>query len=193
MQPSDTLVTLGDYVDRGPDSAEVIETLVGQVGNCNLVPLMGNHEILMLDGMHDHQKYRFWQSCGGDATVASYGDIQKIPQHHRIFFQNLRPFHETDRHIFVHASYVHDLQMDQQSDRVMYWEHLTDEVPPEHMSGKKVFVGHTPQIDGEVYDLGHLLLLDTFCFGGKWLTAIDADSGQLWQADNHGQLRETPE
>ena len=83
--------------------------------------------------------------------------------------------------------------MDQQSDRVMYWEHLTDEVPPEHMSGKKVFVGHTPQIDGEVYDLGHLLLLDTFCFGGKWLTAIDADSGQLWQADNHGQLRETPE
>lgn len=191
LQSNDTLVMLGDYVDRGPDSSGVVELLGNLVGSCKLVPLIGNHELIMRDALQDESRFPFWMTCGGDATLASYGgDVRNIPQHHMVFFQNCRPFYETEKHIFVHASYRPHLAMPEQSPDIIFWEHLTEVVPPPHLSGKKVFVGHTAQIDGEIYDLGHLLLMDTFCFGGKWLTAIDADTGEIWQADNHGRLRE---
>ena len=57
------------------------------------------------------------------------------------------------------------------------------------MSGKTVIVGHTPQVDGEVLDLGHLICIDTYCFGTGWLTAMDVDTGEIWQADQDGILR----
>ena len=44
----DTLVFLGDYIDRGPDSAEVIRRVIGLQQTCNVVPLLGNHEAMML-------------------------------------------------------------------------------------------------------------------------------------------------
>ncbi|MDG2470856.1 MAG: metallophosphoesterase family protein [Pirellulaceae bacterium] len=190
LQPSDTFVTLGDYIDRGPESARVVELLTDLVGKCNFIPLMGNHELIFQKALTDPLQYRFWLNCGGDATLASYGgDIRNMPPNHMVFFENCRSYYESDNHILVHASYQHDLAMSEQSTDVMFWEHLNEEVPPPHQSGKKVIVGHTPQIDGEIYDLGHLLLLDTFCFGGKFLTAIELNSGQLWQADNYGKLR----
>lgn len=187
----DTLVTLGDYVDRGPESSAVIEILGNLVGSCRLVPLLGNHEVIMQQGMRDPSQYQYWLTCGGDATVASYGGSMKnMPQHHLVFLQNCRPFFENDSHIFVHASYRSQLAMEEQDPDVIFWEHLNEEVPPPHFSGKKVIVGHTPQVDGEVYDLGHIALIDTFCFGGKWLTAYETETGKIWQADNHGNLRE---
>lgn len=191
-QPGDTLVPLGDYIDRGPQSAEVVEILGEWVGQCNIVPLLGNHELIMRQALQDKARFDFWVTrCGGDATLASYGgDIHSIPQHHLVFFQNCRPFYETENHIFVHASYQHDVAMEDQNPDVIFWEHLTEEVPPPHFSGKKVVVGHTPQIDGEIYDMGHIVLIDTFAFGGKWLTAYEANTGETWQADNHGNVRE---
>lgn len=188
---SDTIVTLGDYIDRGPQSSTVIETLANLVGTCQLIPLMGNHELIMDRGLRDETQYRYWLNCGGESTVESYGgSVNNIPQHHHAFLQNCRPFHETDKHIFVHASYQYSVPMNEQHPEVIFWEHLTEDVPPPHISGKKVFVGHTPQVDGEVYDMGHIALIDTFCFGGKWLTAYEVDSGKIWQADNQGNVRE---
>lgn len=193
IQPekTDTIVPLGDYVDRGPDSAAVVEFLGELVASCTVVPLLGNHELIMNNALSgDSSQFQFWMNCGGDATLASYGGSRhNIPQHHFVFFQNCRPYYETESHIFVHASYQHDRPMPDQLADIIFWEHLVEEVPPPHISGKKVIVGHTPQIDGEIYDMGHIALIDTFCFGGKWLTALDVNSGELWQADNHGSLR----
>jgi serine/threonine protein phosphatase 1 len=189
--PNDTLIPLGDYIDRGPDSSGVVETLCNLVGRCNLVPLLGNHELIMRQGLKGGEAFHFWMTCGGDATVASYGgDVENIPQHHLVFFQNCRSYYESQNHIFVHASYQANLPMAEQSPEVIFWEHLTEDVPPPHHSGKKVVVGHTPQVDGEIYDMGHVMLIDTLCFGGQWLTALEVNSGELWQADNHGNLRE---
>ena len=56
-------------------------------------------------------------------------------------------------------------------------------------SGKIAVVGHTPQRDGKILDLGYLKCIDTFCVGGGWLTALDTDTGQFWQATAEGQLR----
>lgn len=190
ITPADTIVTLGDYIDRGPDSSAVIERLVDLISTCKLVPLLGNHELMMLEVVRESYDPSFWLSCGGDATVASYGgDLRNVPQHHRMFFKHCVRHHETDRHIFVHANYEFDLPVSEQSDSILFWEHIINEVPPPHVSGKRVFVGHTPQQDGMVVDMGHLVLLDTFCFGGKYLSAMDADTGFVWQADNHGKVR----
>lgn len=56
-------------------------------------------------------------------------------------------------------------------------------------SGKTVVVGHTPQTDGRMLDLGFLKCLDTACHSGGWLTALDVDSGHIWQASQRGDLR----
>ena len=70
----------------------------------------------------------------------------------------------------------------------LYWCSLRDYIPPTpHCSGKVAIVGHTPQ--SEVLDLGHLKCLDTGCCYGGWLTALDVDSGHVWQVNERGELR----
>ena len=55
--------------------------------------------------------------------------------------------------------------------------------------GKTAIVGHTPQGTGEILDLGYLICIDTYCVGGGWLTALDVESGRVWQANREGRLR----
>ena len=57
------------------------------------------------------------------------------------------------------------------------------------MNDKTAVLGHTPQMDGEVLDLGHLKVIDTYCYGDQWLTALDVDSGKIWQANERGEDR----
>ncbi len=59
-----------------------------------------------------------------------------------------------------------------------------------HKSGKVAIVGHTADRTGEVFNLKHLVCIDTFCYGGKWLTAIDVTTGKIWQTNQIGELRE---
>ena len=60
------------------------------------------------------------------------------------------------------------------------------------MSGKTAVVGHTSQKTGEVLDVGHLICIDTYCYGGGWLTAFDATDGRYWQVDREGESRTKP-
>lgn len=189
-QPTDTIIALGDYVDRGPDSRGVLDILIGLVDQCTVVPLLGNHEMMMLQAMQDEETLLFWRSCGGAATLASYGgSLANVPIDHLVFLRGLRLFYETEGFLFVHANYHPELPLDQTSDDLLLWEHISSRRPPQHVSGKTVVVGHTPQGSGEVLDIGHLICLDTYCFGGGWLTAMDVETGKTWQADQRGQLR----
>ncbi|MHB8862103.1 MAG: serine/threonine protein phosphatase, partial [Pirellulaceae bacterium] len=85
-------------------------------------------------------------------------------------------------HIFMHANYIADRDLDDQPEETLFWTHVSSVVPPPHRSGKIAIVGHTPQFSGEILDLGHLKCIDTCCFAGGWLTALDVHSGQVWQA-----------
>ena len=71
-QPSDTIVGMGDYVDRGPESSRVIEILIDLVSHCRFVPLIGNHEMMMFKGMNSQKDFDFWFQYGGNTTLASY-------------------------------------------------------------------------------------------------------------------------
>lgn len=193
----DLVIALGDFVDRGPDSRGVLEQMVELVERCEVIPLQGNHELMLLEAIESEENLEFWLQCGGAATLDSYdGDLANIPEIHLAFFRGCRRYYETDSHIFVHANYDANLALQEQPDALLFWEHLmmypdgTNTIPARHYSGKVAVVGHTPQGNGEIMDLGDLICIDTYCFGGGWLTALEVETGQVWQADQFGNLRD---
>ena len=113
-----------------------------------------------------------------------------MDESHWEFLHQCRRYFETDTHLFMHANYVADRELDDQPDEILFWTHVSSVVPPPHRSGKIAIVGHTPQFGGDILDVGHLKCIDTCCFAGGWLTALDVLSGQIWQANQAGCLRE---
>jgi serine/threonine protein phosphatase 1 len=196
-RPDDLIVTLGDYIDRGPDSRGVLDRLVELDHRCKLVPLLGNHEVMLLQALGNERAATLWRECGGKATLASYGgDLSDIPREHLRFFTRCRRFYETDSHLFVHANYDAELPLDQQSDELLLWTHIRHRMPKPHRSGKVAVVGHTPQGGRRVLETPHLICLDTCCYGDGCLSAMELATRQLWQATPAGETwasLETPE
>jgi serine/threonine protein phosphatase 1 len=191
-KPHDTLVPLGDYIDRGPDSRGALELLVALAGRCRLLPILGNHDELMLEvRAGDDEAFQDWLSFGGTTTLASYecDHPRAIAEEHIRFLEGCRSWVQTERHFFVHASYLPDLPLAEQPLDVLRWASLQNRVPPPHCSGKTAIVGHTAQKNHEVLDVGHLKCIDTHIYGGGWLTALEVESGQIWQVDAEGRLR----
>lgn len=194
--PDDQIITLGDYVDRGPDSCGVLERLIALHAGGRLIPLRGNHDIMMLEARNGRDIG--WLAVGGKQTLLSYGggdddfDTQQriaiVPEQHWQFLEkDCLPYYETDKHIFVHANLYHDLPLDEQPDYMLYWEKLTEAVA--HVSGKTMICGHTRQKSGLPLDLGTSICIDTNIYDGGWLTCLDARSGRVWQANEKGGTR----
>lgn len=190
-RPQDCVITLGDYINRGPESRGVIVRRIDLSHQCRLVPLLGNHDQMLLNarsGLHGMT----WIGMGGLATLDSYGTGRKlnlIPDDHIKFLKSCLDYYETDTHIFVHANYFPDKPMDEQPGEMMRWGSIRDMPPGPHQSGKTVIVGHTSQKNGEILDLGHVKCIDTYCYGGGWLTALDVQTGEVWQTDLDGKMR----
>ncbi|MCH2121381.1 MAG: serine/threonine protein phosphatase [Pirellulaceae bacterium] len=190
---ADTLVFLGDYVDRGPDSAGVINSILQLIKRCHVIPLLGNHDWMLMASEQDKSIMDFWIQHGGAETLESYGGShRRIPASHLAFFRHCQRFHETDDYFFVHANYQAELPLREVDDETLLWQHTVKRFPAPHVNGKTAIVGHTPQLDGLPKDHGHIKLLDTFCYGGQWLTALELQQGQVYQANNTGDSREFP-
>src|SRR5215207_6899427 len=69
----DTVVTLGDYVDRGPDAKGVLDRLIDLHHTGRLIPLRGNHEQMLVAARTSRDERSFWLACGGEETLLSYG------------------------------------------------------------------------------------------------------------------------
>ena len=107
-QAGDTIIPLGDVVDYGPDSRDVIEQLMQLARIVRLIPLRGNHEDMFLSVVDDRADPEKWLRFGGDATLAAYGatdDWSRVPADHLEFLRAGRLIYETDTHFFVHANY----------------------------------------------------------------------------------------
>jgi serine/threonine protein phosphatase 1 len=133
-----------------------------------------------------------WLQHGGTATLDSYGfvgDLSVIPAEHVEFLQSFVDSVETENHFFVHANYDPQLPLTRQLARTLRWLSLNNAIPAPHPSGKIAVVGHTPDHSGEIFSLRHLKCIDTYCHGGGWLTAMDVTTGQVWQANEAGELR----
>ncbi len=111
---SDTIVTLGDHIDWGPDSRGVLDILIGLSERCRLIPLLGNHEEMLLAARQSRTELVYWMKLGGTATMDSYGNRSTwddIPRSHFKFIESCQPYYETDQFIFSHANYDPDLPM----------------------------------------------------------------------------------
>lgn len=190
--PSDILVPIGDVIDRGPNSKEVIELLMDLGTRCRLEPILGNHEEMLLDVVNNRAAPDSWFRYGGAATLDSYGSIDSlsgIPAEHIRFLGSFRPYWETETHFFVHANFLPNRELSQQPAKMLRWTTLDEQTPARHVSGKVAIVGHSAERSGEIFSLRHLKCIDTYCYGGGWLTAMDIVSGQVWQANRQGALR----
>jgi serine/threonine protein phosphatase 1 len=188
----DTIVTLGDYVDIGLDSQGVLDTLIELETRRALVPLLGNHEEMMLGARNGKDDLRFWLNCGGGATLDSYGFDERlslVPPSHWRFLERCRPYFETETHFFVHACYDPRAPLDAQDSRTRLWLDLVGKIPGPHVSGKSAVVGHTPQENGRILDLPHLKCIDTGCGYGGLLSALNVETGEVWQVDERGRGR----
>jgi serine/threonine protein phosphatase 1 len=163
-----------------------------------LVPLLGNHEEMLIAAVRDRTALRSWLATGGVETLRSYGWVSGrpgrqladwFPERHWEFLLGCLAYHETATHLFVHAGYVPELPLDQQPGEALRWRVTDARTAKPHCSGKIAVVGHTPQWSGEVLDLGFLVDIDTNCHRGGWLTALEVNTGQVWQADSRGTLR----
>ena len=159
---SDALtVTLGDYVDRGPDSCGVIERLAANPFPTPYVALRGNHEAMMLDFLADPEAGRHWRSQGGAEALESYGvaarvpligrnDVQvaerlrhAMPASHRGFLTSLRSSFSLGGYFLCHAGVRPGVPLDRQREVDLMWirkEFLTCKAS----FGKIVVHGHTP-------------------------------------------------
>lgn len=192
--PEDKIVALGDYVDRGPDSKGVIDCLIELRKTCEVVALFGNHEEMMLDVVREGKPHFNWLQHGGVETLDSYGfvgDMNVISPEHFAFFDSMVDYYETENHLFFHANYQPETPLEELNVFTLRWQKLTEHTPGPHHSGKKAVVGHTHDRGGEIFDIDHLICIDTYCYGGGWLTALDVDSGQIWQTNLEGQMRGT--
>lgn len=187
-EPDDTIITLGDYADRGLDTNGVLDLLIALKSRCHLVPILGNHDDMMLNARYGKDDLKFWMNCGGITALDSYGSsgrLDLIPDTHIRFLQQCVPFFETETHFFIHANYRPDVRLEETDEHTLRWLSLRDFIPSPHFSGKVAVMGHTPQPD--ILDLGHLICLDTGCCNDGWLTALDVSSGHCWQMDEQGR------
>ncbi len=190
--PSDILVPIGDVIDRGPNSREVVEMLMDLRTRCRLEPILGNHEEMLLEVVNKGAAPEPWFHNGGAATLDSYGSIDSfsgIPAEHIEFLGSFQSYWETQTHFFVHANFQANRELSQQSAKMLRWTTLDDHTPTRHVSGKVAIVGHSAERSGEIFSLRHLKCIDTYCYGGGWLTALDVVSGQVWQTHRNGFLR----
>ncbi|MDZ7660125.1 metallophosphoesterase family protein [Fodinibius sp.] len=144
-------VFVGDYIDRGPGSKQIIDYLLEFKERVDCVFLRGNHEQMLLDAIH-HNKKDLWLMNGGRATIESYeperGEI-KLPDSHMEFYENTRLYYDTEKYFFVHAGLspartIADSIKDENEVQEFLWErsHLNAfETPWE----KTVVFGHTPR------------------------------------------------
>ncbi len=193
-QPEDIIITLGDYLNKGPDSKGVIERLIQLSQTHQLIPLKGNHEVQLLQARNHHFAHSVELQYLGIETLISYSlpggelTLANIPDSHWEFLEHtcLNSW-ETEYHIFVHANLDPKLPLTQQPDEHLFWEKFTQ--PRPHYSGKTMICGHTSQKSGKPLDLGHAVCIDTWACGGGWLTCLDVYGGQVWQTNQQGQVQ----
>lgn len=195
LRTGDKLVGLGDYINKGPETKKTLNILTQLFERGFLIPLLGNHELKLLSALQNGNAQLGSDRLVDPATLASYADatgnlsLDGIPTAHQHFLQHhCRRGLETDRHIFVHATLDADKPLIEQSSQALFWDKLQD--PQPHYSGKIMICGHTPQRNGLPLNLGHAICLDTAACEGQWLSCMDVDSGQVWQTNQNGEMRQ---
>lgn len=186
----DTLVVLGDYLDRGPAARQVLDQLCDlRSQGVHLVALMGNHEYLLREYHQsgDQALLPYLRQLGLENTLESYGgaslaeltSLDFLPAAHRDFLDSLLPYWETEEYLFVHAGLRPDVPLTAQS-LADLCEVREPFLSDDHDYGKRVIFGHTPFATPLVtpFKIG----IDTGAAYGNLLTAVELPGLRFYHA-----------
>ncbi len=168
------LVFLGDYIDRGPDSAAVIETVRSLQARPEqeVVCLKGNHEAMLLQVVEKPELASWWIDNGGDATLMSFGaaSIRDIEADVLAWLGALPTTHEDERRYYVHAGLMPGWPFESQTEKDKLWIRRPF-LDVDHDFGKHVVHGHTPLSSARPDVRRFRTNLDTAAVYGGRLTA----------------------
>ena len=204
LRPTDKLIFLGDYVDGWSQSAQVIDYLMQLEKSHECIFIKGNHDAWCEDWLRDGMVNEIWQRHGGKQTIASYEGFEEDRLiAHAKFFRGLQNFYIDERHrLYIHAGFssMHGPENEHYTsnfswDRTLWEMALTMDrrikadsklYPKRLLLYHEIYIGHTPTLyyDFDVPMQGcNVWNIDTgAAFYGK-LSAMDADSKQVWQSD----------
>jgi serine/threonine protein phosphatase 1 len=186
-------ITLGDYIDRGPSSFDVIELLLTRVRS-GTICLKGNHEAFLLEFLKDPTVLNVWQHCGGLETLRSYGlespldpsskdqeDLaaalaDRLPAQHHNFLTALPLSLAVGDYFFVHAGVRPGIALSKQRAKDLLW--IREEfLGYEGNFGKVVVHGHTPVSEPEIRN--NRINIDTGAFASGNLTCAVFEEDQI--------------
>ncbi|MFQ3545069.1 metallophosphoesterase family protein [Halobacillus rhizosphaerae] len=173
----DQLVLLGDYVDRGARSREVVEKVKELVEENGAIAIKGNHDDLFIRSKYEEEALNLWRMNGAASTVKSYEGLSEEMKEHQDWMEDhLRLYYETEEYIFVHAGLLPDVPLEDQEEETMLWTRHTSQIG----LGKTVIHGHTPVRDISYYK--DQIDIDTGAvFGGK-LTLLELPTHEVYTA-----------
>lgn len=197
----DMLVMLGDYIDRGPGSPQVLDRLIHLKHRFpdQVVLLKGNHEEMLVNAIEKIDKsddYLMWMANGGEETLKSYikrsGEeidnpylirntrlYDYIPREHYAFIRSLKLFYENDDYIFVHAACDPLLPLEGQESDILLWSrqlyHSAMRLRDEEMSWEKTIItGHSGRKSAKPYIRQKFMMLD--CSWKRQLLVMELNS-----------------
>jgi len=192
----DSLVLLGDYIDRGPDSKGVLDTIIElNKSGYTVIPILGNHEDMLLNAV-DANGMDEWLDNGGRNTLDSYGvnHPSELPVDHLEFMRNLPEVYVTDFHVFVHAGLNFWLvdPLKETKRQFKLWSRLGHSVDQDKIGGRKLVVGHTICTLDEIrksLKRNRIRLDNGCCLGTQFegrgnLLALELESGELYIQEN---------
>lgn len=189
------IVILGDFIDRGPSSAKIIEALISLRADSRMVVLKGNHEAALVDGIRgDRSALEAWIDFGGDATLRSYGareddiwpaDTRKLVDNVRKFIppavvdwlESLPVTFRAGSYLFVHAGIKPGVALTKQRDDDLLW--VRDEFTSSTADhGAIVVHGHT--ISERVCVEPNRIGVDTGAYRTGRLSAVGLEGDDHW-------------
>jgi serine/threonine protein phosphatase 1 len=190
LRKEDKLILLGDYIDRGDKSKEVVDFIIELSENgYDIIPLMGNHEVMLLDAFEDEKNISKWIQNGGNETLKSFeiNSLKDIESKYIEFFGGLKNYYSFEDYLFVHAGFNDNLVnpfTDYYSMRWKCWVTYTNPL----LSYKTIVHGHNPVrvaiCEERVLAKHRVINIDTGCVykdndGYGRLTAYDCNRQRI--------------
>lgn len=187
LKSTDKLILVGDYIDRGPDSKDVIDYIIHLRKNgFDIMPLLGNHEVMLLEAYENNDKFPAWLLNGGAQTLKSFktSNLCDIDPDYIAFLRSLPYYYSFNEFLFVHAGFNDKITDPFEDKYTMLWQ-CSKKYSNPLLKDKVIIHGHRPQkaatLVNTIASDRSVINIDTGCVyadkeGYGKLTAIEINS-----------------